>query len=137
MSRVPIRLRLTLAFALAMTIVLAGIGSFLVYRLGTSLEEAVNEGLQGRAEELAPRVARATGEVGSIATLDLEARFAQVLDENGVVVGQTEQVGTTPVLVPAEARRLAASRSFVAVDDVPGLANPSRQRPSNKLSQAG
>jgi len=66
MSRVPIRLRLTLAFALAMTIVLAGIGSFLVYRLGTSLEEAVNEGLQGRAEEFAPRVARATGEVGSL-----------------------------------------------------------------------
>ena len=55
MSRVPIRLRLTLAFALAMAIVLAGIGSFLVYRLGTSLDEAVNEGLQGRAEELAPR----------------------------------------------------------------------------------
>ena len=137
MSRVPIRLRLTLAFALAMAIVLAGIGSFLVYRLGTSLDEAVNEGLQGRAEELAPRVARATGEVGSIATLDLEARFAQVLDENGVVVGQTRQVGTTPVLAPAEARRLAASRSFVAVDDVPGLANPVRVTARLVATRAG
>jgi two-component system, OmpR family, sensor kinase len=125
-SRIPIRLRLTLAFALAMALVLAGIGSFLVYRLGTSLDEAVNEGLQGRAAELAPRVARATGNVGSIATLDLQARFVQVLDERGAVVGQTEQVGTTPVLELATARRLARSSSFADVDDVPGLAEPVR-----------
>jgi two-component system OmpR family sensor kinase len=125
-SRIPIRLRLTLAFALAMALVLAGIGSFLVYRLGTSLDEAVNEGLQGRAAELAPRVARTTGNVGSIATLDLQARFVQVLDERGTVVGQTEQVGTTPVLALATARRLARSGSFVDVDDVPGLAEPVR-----------
>jgi signal transduction histidine kinase len=123
-NRIPIRLRLTLAFALAMAMVLAGIGSFLVYRLGTSLDEAVNEGLQGRAAELAPRVARATGEVGAIATLDLQARFAQVLDEQGSVVGQTEQVGTTPVLELATARRLARSGSFADVDDVPGSQSP-------------
>jgi signal transduction histidine kinase len=125
-NRIAIRLRLTLAFALAMAIVLAGIGSFLVYRLGTSLDEAVNEGLQGRAGELAPRVARATGEVGTIATLDLQARFVQVLDEQGAVVGETEQVGTTPVLDFATARRLARSGSFTDVDHVRGLAEPVR-----------
>jgi CHASE3 domain sensor protein len=38
MSRLPIRLRLTLAFALAMAVVLSAVGAFLYVRLGDSLE---------------------------------------------------------------------------------------------------
>jgi heavy metal sensor kinase len=48
MSRLPIRMRLTLAFAIAMAIVLAAIGAFLYFRLQSSLDEAVHETLVAR-----------------------------------------------------------------------------------------
>ena len=60
MSRVPIRLRLTLALALAMALVLATTGAFLYVRLGSSLDESVDEVLEARLVELArvsPRAA--------------------------------------------------------------------------------
>ncbi|HET9322396.1 MAG TPA: ATP-binding protein [Gaiellaceae bacterium] len=48
MSRLPIRVRLTLAFALAMAAVLAATGAFLYLRLQSSLDEAVHETLAAR-----------------------------------------------------------------------------------------
>ena len=45
MSRLPIRVRLTLAFALAMAVVLAATGAFLYMRLQSSLDEAIDQGL--------------------------------------------------------------------------------------------
>jgi two-component system OmpR family sensor kinase len=49
-SRVPIRLRLALGFALAMAIVLAAVGSLLYVRLGDSLLEQTDENLEALAE---------------------------------------------------------------------------------------
>ena len=57
MSRLPIRLRLTLAFTLALAVVLAATGAFLYFRLGSSLTESVDEGVQTRTAELRPLVA--------------------------------------------------------------------------------
>lgn len=48
MSRLPIRLRLTVAFAMAMAIVLAATGAFVYFRLESSLNEAVDENLAAR-----------------------------------------------------------------------------------------
>ncbi|HET8653806.1 MAG TPA: ATP-binding protein [Gaiellaceae bacterium] len=48
MSRLPIRLRLTLAFAIAMAVVLGATGAFLYFRLQSSLDEAVHETLAAR-----------------------------------------------------------------------------------------
>ena len=53
MSRLPIRVRLTLVFAVVMTIVLAALGAFLYLRLGSTLDERVNERLQARSAALA------------------------------------------------------------------------------------
>ena len=49
MSRLPLRVRLALAFALAMALVLAVVGSLLYVRLGDSLLEQVDDGLEGLA----------------------------------------------------------------------------------------
>jgi two-component system, OmpR family, sensor kinase len=57
-SRFPIRVRLTLAFAAAMTVVLAATGAFVYVRLSSSLNEAANETLAARlidAQALARR----------------------------------------------------------------------------------
>ena len=56
MSRLPIRIRLTLAFALAMAIVLAAVGAFVYVRLGDSLTEQLDESLDARATALTPLV---------------------------------------------------------------------------------
>jgi two-component system, OmpR family, sensor kinase len=47
-SRFPIRLRLTLAFALAMAVVLAATGGFIYFRVASALDEAVNDSLDAR-----------------------------------------------------------------------------------------
>ena len=44
MSRLPIRVRLTLVFAVVMTVVLAALGAFLYLRLGSTLDERVTSG---------------------------------------------------------------------------------------------
>src|SRR3972149_2864916 len=52
-ARLPIRARLTLAFAAAMAAVLTATGAFVYLRLGRSLDEALNQGLSARADDVA------------------------------------------------------------------------------------
>jgi two-component system, OmpR family, sensor kinase len=62
MSALPIRARLTLAFAVAMAVLLAATGAFVYFRLQSSLDEGIEEALEAR---LADAVALArTGETG-------------------------------------------------------------------------
>ena len=62
MTGLPIRARLTLAFAVAMAVVLAATGAFVYFRLQSSLNEGIEEALDAR---LADAVALArTGETG-------------------------------------------------------------------------
>jgi len=59
LSRVPIRLRVTIAFTVAMAVVLVAAGFFVYFRLEARLDESINNGLRSRAGEvsalLAPR----------------------------------------------------------------------------------
>jgi signal transduction histidine kinase len=57
-SRLPIRVRLTVGFALAMAVVLGTTGAFVYLRLGSSLDEAIDERLDARLAEVAALVAR-------------------------------------------------------------------------------
>jgi two-component system OmpR family sensor kinase len=130
MSRVPIRLRLTLAFALAMAVVLAATGALLLTRLGSSLDEAVDESLEARASEVAPRLA-----LGGIIVLpgmgsglvDPDERFVQVLDPSWRVVDATTTVQEQPLLDADELARAAAqSTTWLERDEVPGIAGRAR-----------
>jgi two-component system, OmpR family, sensor kinase len=114
MSRLPIRLRLTLAFALAMAVVLAATGVFLYYRLGSSLDETIDEGLQARAAELAPLAERSTPPLQDRGSAGDEA-FAQVLDRDGRVIDATPQIGESP-LVDADARARASAQSTLSLE---------------------
>ena len=117
MSRVPIRVRLTLAFALAMAVVLAAVGAFLYFRLGSSLDEAIDESLQARAAEVTPGVVQ--GErVG--AGGDSDERFVQVLDPTGGVVDGTTRVDEALLEADALADASRSARWFV-LDDVNGV----------------
>jgi signal transduction histidine kinase len=97
-GRLPLRLRLTLVFAVAMAVVLAAVGTFLYVRVGDSLREQVDERLATQAETLAATV------VGGDVEPTLpggEDEFAQVLGRNGEVAAATPGY-EEPLLAPEE-----------------------------------
>ena len=112
MSSFPIRLRLTLGFAVAMAVVLAGVGLFVYQRVGNELLASVDQTLAGQSrDELSHE--RTDADVGGGATL------AQVLAPNGsVLVAEPRQL---PSLLSRAALASAFSGQRVVVDEhVPG-----------------
>lgn len=127
MSRLPLRLRLTFSFALAMAVVLAAIGALLYLRLGSSLDEAVDDGLQARAAELAPQVARGAVGLGEGAAFaDPDERLVQVLGRDGRVVEATPGFDR-PLLEGDEVTRAAAGElRRLERDELSGFAGRAR-----------
>jgi two-component system, OmpR family, sensor kinase len=101
-SRLPIRVRLTAAFALAMVLVLAAAGLFVYVRLKDDLDESVDAGLESRAAAVS-----ASGQAAAGAPEDAEEGFAQILTAEGEVL---DSVGGLrgPALDGASAARAGA-----------------------------
>ena len=85
MSRMPIRVRLSLAFALAMAVVLAATGAFVYFRLESALNESVDESLELRLSD-ATALAVAGGGPGLMIT---EEGFTEITTRP-VPLGTTE-----------------------------------------------
>ncbi len=94
MSRLPIRLRLSLVFALTMAVVLAAVGVFVYAELRSTLDEQIEDGLEVRLDELAALVQR--DPVDQTRLLGDEDRFAQVRDEEGAVVAASPGFESDP-----------------------------------------
>ena len=107
MSRLPIRMRLALTFALVMAIVFAAVGAILYVRLGDALDERIADTLEVRADELA-----STFDVTS-AAVSGEEGLAQVLESDGVVVAGSSVTAERALLSKAELDRARAG-SIVA-----------------------
>jgi two-component system, OmpR family, sensor kinase len=103
MSRLPIRIRLSLAFAGAMALLLAALGTFLYVQLRSSLDEQLSATLHARADAAA---------AGSI--VEEEESLGQVLGANGKVI----QGFQTPLARPST-RDYVFDRSVAGVDDSP------------------
>ena len=58
LARVPIRLRLTFVFALAMAVVLAATGLLVYERVASDLESSLDQQLRGRAQDVSALVRR-------------------------------------------------------------------------------
>lgn len=123
MRRLPIRLRLTAAFALAMAAVLAATGLFLFVRLGSALDDTIDSGLRSRSAEVSELV-RGGGDLQAVSSS--EDSFAQLLRADGSVAESTPHAGTRPLLTPAEAQRAATGPVLVDRDRLPGLDDPAR-----------
>lgn len=105
MNRLPIRVRLTLAFAAAMAVVLAGVGLFVYHRVGGELLASVDQALRSQAHEAA---AHAHDEHGLVdPDVSGGTTLAQLLDANGQVLRSTT-LGLAPLLSPQDAARVAA-----------------------------
>ena len=112
MGRIPIRLRLTLAFAGAMAVVLAVLGFLLYTFMASALDRGVNRNLQGRADDVEALVRH--GGIG----LPSSVTFAQVLDEDARVVDTTPEFGESLIRQTDVAR--ADSGEFSVERHVPG-----------------
>ena len=91
MRRVSIRLRITLAFAGAMAILLAGLGLFIYLRFESHLDESIDNGLISRAQDVGLLVSRSGSTLKGGGNLPGEDTFAQVLTPGGKVFGATEK----------------------------------------------
>jgi heavy metal sensor kinase len=111
MTRIPIRLRVTLAFAVVSAVVLVALGYFVYSRFDFELSEQIDQSLRTHGDDISSLV---TG--GDLARntklLGREESFAQVLTPDGRVYATTPQLGGQPQLTPAEAQR-AMQSSFL------------------------
>jgi signal transduction histidine kinase len=104
-NRLPIRIRLTLAFGVVMIVVLATTGLFLYVRLGSSLDRTINQGLRARAADVAALVEQADTGLGDAQFQRAPGTgFAQVIGPGGHVTDATPGLSRSPLL---DARRLA------------------------------
>lgn len=111
MSRVPIRLRVTLAFALVSAVVLGTLGYFIYARFDAELSEQIDQSLRTHGDDIASLVVN--GDLArNTKLLGREESFAQVLTADGRIYASTPQLGRDPQLTPAEAAR-ASRESFL------------------------
>ena len=125
MSRVPIRLRLTATFALAMAVLLTVAGFLLYHHLSTSLDRTLAQGLKARSADVVALVKQASPGLRS----SPGDSIAQVVDARGRIIDWTPGVAR-PLLSPtqlSQARRgalVVASASAAEGEPVRLLAVP-------------
>jgi two-component system, OmpR family, sensor kinase len=125
-SRIPIRVRLALVFALAMAIVLAGAGWFAYSRVSSDLSRALDQDLRGRGQDLSALVAHG----GSVRTtegslIESGESFAEVVDSQGRVLDATRPIGVS-LLTQSELAAAQGAPVFTDRPSVPGLDEPAR-----------
>ena len=107
MSRLPIRVRLTAAFALATTVVLCAAFAFVYVRLRSDLDEGIDTSLRTRAAAavaFAERRGAMLGGGDSGLLTEADESFAQMLAADGRVLSAIGAVRTA-ALTPAEVAR--------------------------------
>jgi signal transduction histidine kinase len=104
-ARIPLRVKLTLAFTGVMAVLLTGAGIGLSVLVARNLDRAIDAGLAARSGDAAALAAsgRLAGSGEAV---------AQVVDREGQVLDRTAGAGSAPLLTPGELR-IAARRPLV------------------------
>ena len=119
MNRLPIRWRLTLAFALALTVVLTAVGAFLHFQLSSDVDREIERDLRTRAAQLSGLLMREP--ISALPTaaaeqLEPDETIAQILTPTGGVVAATAYADVR-LLTREQLRDAALGELFV---DRPG-----------------
>jgi two-component system OmpR family sensor kinase len=128
-KRVPIRLRVAGALAVAMALVLAGTSWFLYARLSSHLALALDRELRLRAQDLAALVRDPRSSIdspGANRFVESGESYAQLLGARGTVLQATRALGGRPLLSAAELTRARRDTIYSDRRSVPGLDEPSR-----------
>ena len=127
MRRLSIRLRITLAFAGVMAILLAGLGLFIYLRFESHLDESIDNGLISRAQDVGLLVSRSGGTLKGGGNLPGEDTFAQVLTRGGRVFGATDKgLSQGSLLSSGELARASQAPIRIDRDHVEVVNGPAR-----------
>jgi two-component system OmpR family sensor kinase len=135
--RLPIRPRVTLAFAVAMALVLLLVGSLIYVRYRSALNASIDRGLRSRAGDVTSLM-HASGGAGALPLRREslgEDNFAQIVEPAGHVIDTTGTPEARSVLTPQERADAARDTVFVNRDRVPGIDGPARLIASPTSSQ--
>src|SRR5581483_1414576 len=120
-SSLPLRVRLTLAFAVVMAVVLAAMGLFVYLRVGGALLTSVDQSLRAGAAETAGHLAR--DEEGDAPLVDPDAArgetLAQLLDASGRVL-RSQPAGLARLLDRNAVTGLRPGRPLLSTTELPG-----------------
>jgi signal transduction histidine kinase len=109
MGRFPIRIRLTLAFAVAMAVVFGATGLFLYLRLGSALDRTLDQGLRARAT-----VVTALAQQADAGLRASNNGFAQMIGTQGRVIDWTPGLTRRSLLSASQlSTALQGQRFFV------------------------
>jgi two-component system, OmpR family, sensor kinase len=129
MSRIPIRIRLTLAFVLALGVVLAALGGVVYARFEHSLNDNTDRALRSRATDIAaliersgPRIPGARGD----RFIESEESFTQILDAQGRIVDASRRASSEPLLDADEIQRVQEGSLTLTRDNVIEEGDPAR-----------
>jgi len=129
MSRIPIRIRLTLAFVLALGVVLAALGWVVYSRFEESLNDNTDRALRSRATDISalinrsgPRIPGARGD----RFVESEESFSQILDTQGRIVDATSRASSAPLLDADEIERAQEGSLTLTRDDAVEEGDPAR-----------
>lgn len=128
LSRMPIRLRVTLAFVAVMSVVLGAVGLFVYLRFRAELDATINAGLRSRATDVAALVREADSGLGERRgnLVGRSESFAEVLGPTGRVLDSTPSIGAHDLLTAAELANAARGPTFLNRGPLPGLQDESR-----------
>jgi signal transduction histidine kinase len=131
LRHVPVRVRLTLVYALVVSVALAGVAGVLYLRFESELNRTIDADLRSRAQALAalvaqqgaPALAGSTGEQ----LLRPEEAFAQVVRaSSGAIITSTPSVTGLHLLSGTEANTAVHQGLFVTRTKLPGVAKRAR-----------
>ena len=123
MKKLPITVRLTVAFAAAMLLVLLAAALFVALRLRADLDDQVDNNLRAR-NTAALNAYREGTSLAAVAVEDPEESFVQLLDDSGAVLQSGGEV-IGPAALPDEVRQ--ARRGPVMVErNLAGVDGPAR-----------
>jgi signal transduction histidine kinase len=128
-TRLPVRLRLTLAFGVVVTLVLSVVAVVAYAVLAHGIRTDLDRELRQRAQDLgsfASTRGRPLDRVEAQGYVEAGESFAEVQDADGRVLDATSTLGGRPLLSPAQARRATTSTFAVTVPSAPGLDEPAR-----------
>ena len=110
-----LKLRLTLAFALGMTLVLSGLGAFVYLRAGRDLLASLDLGLSSRAQVIVPAIHQGSAGLSDSAgtLIDPDEAFAQILDTSGRVLDSSSAATDAPLLSAEMLRSVTDPAYFV------------------------
>jgi two-component system, OmpR family, sensor kinase len=140
-----LRTRLTLVFASAMAVVLAGVAVFVYGRVHADLRGAVDMGLRSRAQVIAANASHAGTRIGGgprqNRLIDPDEAFAQVLSASGEIVETTPGVRGAPLIGPPILRSVRGAtfltRTPAGLDSSRLLVIPLRSRSSHEFAVVG